>query len=227
MLLIGYARVSVTTNGGDSLDAQRDAIKAWSDEQGHELLYVRVDDGRSGTLGEEDRAGLADALHDIEGEGRALVVHRLDRLARELHVQEAILAKAWELGANVYSTIEGEILRDDPDDPMRTFVRQVMGAAAQLERGIVVARMQGGRKRRRRQGGYIGGDLPYGYRLEKAQLLPEPEQQLIIKRVKGLRTRNASKWTYQRIADKLNAESISAPAGGRWHAMTVQRISTR
>ena len=35
-------------------------------------------------------------------------------------------------------------MRDDPDDPMLTFVRQVMGASAQLERGMIRARMQGG-----------------------------------------------------------------------------------
>ena len=55
--------------------------------------------------------------------------------------------------------------------PMRTFVRQVMGAAAQLERGLVAARMQGGRRRSASKGGYLGGKVPYGYALENGKLV--------------------------------------------------------
>jgi DNA invertase Pin-like site-specific DNA recombinase len=230
MKLIGYVRTSVQGKG-DSLEAQTEAITAWCKEQGHELLYVRRDDGRSGTLDSSERAGLATALSDLaEQAAEGLVMHRLDRLGRALHVQEAILARVWEHGGHVWSAVEGEVLRDDPDDPMRTFARQVMGAAAQLERGMIVARMQGGRRRRRKQGGYIGGDATYGYRLAeergtgKKRLVPAPKQQQVIRRVKGLRTRG---WTYQRIADKLNRDRVPAPAGGRWYAMTVQRATTR
>src|SRR6266542_3824998 len=99
MISIGYARVSVSTGNGDSLDAQAEAIADWCAREGHELLAVHDDDGRSGTLDHHERGGLAAALADLEvpdgDDGRILVVHRLDRLARELHVQEAILAKAW------------------------------------------------------------------------------------------------------------------------------------
>lgn len=238
--LLGYTRLSVAQdkdkgNGkaySDSLDAQADAIKAWCKEHGHRLVDTQPDDGRSGTLDEGGRTGLAAALNQLEaGQADGLVVHRLDRLARALHVQEAILAKVWALDGHVFSTVEGEVLRDDPDDPMRTFVRQVMGAAAQLERGIVVARMQGGRKRRKRQGGYIGGDVPYGYRLgEDGQLVPVPDQQHVISYVTGLRTRG---WTYQKIADKLNRPTkrnpkvVPGPSGGKWYPMTLQRIIAR
>ena len=34
---------------------------------------------------------------------------------------------------------QGEILPDDPEDPMRTAMHQMMGAFAQLDRGMTVA----------------------------------------------------------------------------------------
>jgi hypothetical protein len=61
--------------------------------------------------------------------------HRLDRLGRALHVQEAIFARVWQQDdRHVFSAVEGEVKRDEPADPMRTYVRQVMSAASQPER---------------------------------------------------------------------------------------------
>ena len=121
---------------------------------------------------------LAAALAALEADADALVVANIDRLARALHVQEAVLAKAWAAGARVFSVTDGEILKDDPTDPMRTFVRQVMGAAAQLERGMVVARMQGGRRRLAAAGRHIGGTVPYGSSLaDDGALVPVADEQ--------------------------------------------------
>lgn len=49
----------------------------------------------SGALPVHERPGLLAALEALEAdEAHGLVVHRLDRLARELHVQEAALVHA-------------------------------------------------------------------------------------------------------------------------------------
>ncbi len=88
----------------------------------------------------EDRPGLGAALVALEsGEAEGLIVHRLDRLARELHVQKVALAHAWNVGDHVcvFEVVEGEVPRDDPNDPHRRFLRQVVGAAAELERGLI------------------------------------------------------------------------------------------
>lgn len=119
-----------------------------------------------------DRPGLAEALSLIGPEGfDGLVVHSQDRLARALHVQEAVFAEVWRHGRRVYTALDGEIVQDDPDDPMRTFVRQVMGAVNELQRRQVIANMRRGRREKARQGGYTGGFARrYGYRLVKGQL---------------------------------------------------------
>lgn len=69
-----------------------------------------------------DRPGLAEALsllasHELDG----LIVHSQDRLARALHIQEAVFAEVWRHEKQVFTTLDGEIAEDDPDDSMRTF----------------------------------------------------------------------------------------------------------
>lgn len=221
MKLVAYLRVSVA-NHSDSLDAQAEAIRAWAESEGHEIVGTHSDDGISGTRGADEREGLALAIASIVYNGaEGLAVHRLDRLARELHLQEAILAKVWDAGGCIFEVIGGEVLADDPTDPMRTFARQVCGAARQLERGTIVARMQGGRRRARAAGRHVGGSRPYGYEIEPdtRNLIPIAEEQAVIRRVVELRQ---SDETFRAIAETLEHEGA-----GKWSAMKVRRVWER
>jgi DNA invertase Pin-like site-specific DNA recombinase len=186
--LVGYVRQSVA-NGGDSLEAQADAIRAWAKAEGHRIVASFEDDGISGTLDETERPGLSLALAMLEdGEADGIIVHRLDRLARRLHVSEAIFAKVWRWGGHVFAVDGGEVIEADSSDPMRVFVRQVLGATAELERNMVVARVQRGRQRAAEQGRYLGGSIPYGYRLadDRKTLVEIPEEQALVKRIRKL-----------------------------------------
>lgn len=237
--VVGYARTSV--EDGDSIDAQREAIAKWADEHGHRLLDIYCDDGESGAVGADERPGLAAALAALEepGERGLLVVHRLDRLGRALHVQEAALAVAWGQGARVYSAVEGEVLQDDPDDPMRKAMRQMAGVFAELERNLIRARMRGGRRRARAEGRHLGGDRPYGFGVVDEvedgrpvrRLVPVPEEQRIIGRITHWRGRRDRRgrltWPYARIADRLNSEGVPGPGGKAWYPMAVYRVHRR
>lgn len=181
--------------------------------------------------GIEDRPGLAAAIVSLEQDVAAgLVVHRIDRLARELHVQEVALANAWSVGAHVsvFEAAEGgEVKRDDPDDPHRRFLRQVMGAAAELERGLIKARLHGGRRRKARGGGYIGGKPlhpKFGYTLVDGTYEPLAYEQATIKRILGLRDDGA---TWAAVAAELTRTGTPPPAGADWYPMTARRIAQR
>lgn len=232
MRLVIYARTSTHNGAGsDSLAAQADACRAWAAEHGHTAIAVHRDQALSGSLGIEGRPGLAAALIDLEqGTADGIVVHRVDRLARELHVQEVALAHAWAVGDHVavFEAAEGgEIKRDDPADPHRRFLRQVMGAAAELERGLIKARLHGGRRRKAAKGGYVGGRRlhpKYGYRLVDGVYEPQEDEQAVIRRLLDLRAGGA---TYATVADTLNVDEIPTPSGAEWYPMTVRRIELR
>ncbi len=84
-----------------------------------------------GGNGLDAREALPDAVAEVrEHRATGLVVYRLDRLARDLILQETLLAEIANLGGRVFSTIPGEqdVIEDDPDDPSRRLIRQVLGA---------------------------------------------------------------------------------------------------
>jgi DNA invertase Pin-like site-specific DNA recombinase len=224
--VVGYARVSTKQQAvSDSIAAQVEAIRKWAGRNGHEVVTVYRDNGKSGMLDAVDRPGLIGALNALEaGHAEALVVHRLDRLARALHVQEAVLSRVWAESADVWEVVGSfKVLRDDPDDPMRTFVRQVMGAAQQLERGMTVARMQGGRRRKSDNGGYVGGIVRYGWRVEgegrDAVLVEVESEQLVLARMRKLSREDVP---LRRIAAMLNEDGVPTRRGGIWRHTTIR-----
>lgn len=232
MKLAAYVRTSSHNGAGaDSLEAQEEVCRAWAQEQGHEVVEVHRDEALSGGLDVEGRPGLAAALVAVaDGQVDGLVVHRIDRLARELHVQEVALAHVWSAGEHVkvFEVAEGgEVKRNDPNDPQRKFLRQVMGAAAELERGMIAARLQGGRRRKAARGGYIGGKRlhpRYGYELAVGMYMADAREQGVIDRMRKHRGEGA---TWAAIADALNADAIAPPSGASWYPMTVRRILHR
>jgi DNA invertase Pin-like site-specific DNA recombinase len=230
--LVGYARVSSAGQAlhGVSVPEQERAVREWCAVNGHDLVAIHVDNGISGKLSAEDRPALAAALLDIEADrADGLVVTSLDRLARELTHQEAALATIWSAGGRAFEVIHGEILRDDPRDPMRTFVRQVMGAAAQLEASMIRARLPRGRALKHARGGFAGGrTVPYGQMVDgvgrDAMRTADPECVAIIERI---RQERAAGTTLAATAQGLNADAVVTPRGGRWHSMSVKRIAER
>ena len=130
---------------------QEKACRSWAKANGHKIVATFTDAGISGSKDISDRPGLSAAIDTLRPPPRAtgLIVAKLDRLARALHVQESVLQVVWRAGGSVFTADTGEVLQDDPDDPMRTFVCQVVGGVAQLERSLIAERMRDGRNAKR------------------------------------------------------------------------------
>lgn len=225
--LIGYRRVS-TVGQVDryGLPAQETDLRAYA-RGAFRLVRIETDDAKSGTLPADERPALVAALKAIRaGEAAGLLVPGdLDRLARELIVQEAILSQVWKAGGVVHTTTRGEIDPDDPDDPMRTAIRQFMGVIAQLDRALIAKRMRNGRKAKAAAGGYAGyGSPAFGERSVNKELVTDEREAAVTARMRELR---AGGMSYQRIAEQLNAEGLESKRGGVWHSQTVARVLER
>src|SRR5262245_26704908 len=228
MRVVAYVRVSTDRQPerGSRLEVQEQAGRAWPRLHGHRLVAVHRDEGVSGSNGVEDRTGLPLALSDLrDRRADAVVIARLDRLARSLTTQEAILAKVWQLGGRMFTVEGGEVLPDDPDDPMRTAMRQMVGVLSQLERSMITKRMRDGRAVKRASGGYCGDGSPaFGWQAVDGELVPVEAEQATVARARALR---ASGLSLRAVADQLHAEGHHAKRGGRWHPRTLGRILAR
>ena len=223
---IGYIRVSSTTQiDGYGLAAQEQDVRRCAKVHGLKLAGVIRDEGVPGSIEAVDRPGLAEALAMIEGgEAQVLLVPKLDRLARKLTIQEAALAQVWRHGGRVIACDQGDVAEDDPDDPMRTAMRQMVGVFSQLERAMIVARLRRGRRMKAELGGRAVGAAPFGHIATEGRLVEDEVEQRVIARMMEMRKDGQS---LREIARALNEEGVRPKRGGRWHPATVSRVVER
>jgi DNA invertase Pin-like site-specific DNA recombinase len=189
------------------------------------VLAILRDEGISGTTEATERPGLSEALEQLrDGGTKVLVIPSLDRLARSLTAQEAALAHVWKIGARVFTVDSGEVLQDDPEDPMRTAMRQMMGVFAQLERGMINARLRRGRREKAERDGYAYGSPRYGTRAEGGELVSDPDEAKAVAYARRLRKEGKS---LRDIATALTEQGYKPKRGKAWHPQVVARILER
>jgi DNA invertase Pin-like site-specific DNA recombinase len=236
--VIGYGRTSSknTKDQEESRPAQEKAIRAWAKAHGHKLIRTEWDEGVSGRNGLKEREGLPDALNAIRaGEADGLVVRELDRLSRDLIVQETVLADLWAIRpeVEVYSTRAEEQRNcsrtDDPEEWERKYMRRQLGLVAELVRDLTVARLRRGKRAKAARGGFVGGRPPFGWKAQDKELVEDPEEQVTLARIRELHSEGRSLRT---IAFTLDAEGHKPRPGKRrktetWHPTTLARIVAR
>ena len=226
MRLIGYTRSSDAREQEESHASQETTIRAWARANGHRI--TRVISEPAGTRGTTTkRPGWADVLNALEdGQGDGVVVRELERLSRDVLVQEQLMRDAWELDREVLSTAPSEAdLRDDPEDPTRRLIRIIIGAVHAHNRDMTVLRLQRGKRRKQQRGGFLGGTPRYGYQAIEGELAPDPIEQDSIWRIRVLHQEGGL--SLREIIVALEGEGIPAKRGGAWHPTTVARVLRR
>lgn len=228
--IVGYARVS--TKGqldAYGLDTQWSDIEHFAERFEFELVTRREDGAKTGSLPLEQRPGLLAALEDIQaGDVAGIVCGRLDRFARELTIQEAALKYVWDAGGQCWTADVGEWMRDDPDDPMRTAMRQMAGVFAQLDRAMIAKRLRDGMKAKRAAGKHATGQYRYGThgvgRGRERDAGVNPDEQGAVEIVKSMK---AAGHTYRAIATALNESGINPRRAAAWSPAVVWNIANR
>jgi len=227
MKAVCYLRISTEGQAeGMGLDVQRQTVQRWCDQNGYEIVGIFHDE-TSGTNGLEHRLGLAQALAKMPDEADTLVIPRLDRLARDLVLSEQLLNEVWASGGNVVSCAQGEgDLRNDPEDPSRALIRQVLGAVSAYKRAMIVLRMKRGRMAKAAAGGFATGSPPFGWESDGEGGLREvASQQAAIRDIIKMREQGSS---LQKIADELNNRGEPTKRkGGKWYPATVNAVVRR
>lgn len=215
--ILGYLRVSGASQiERDGFPRQLAAIQSYCAAKGFYLVQVFEERGVSGTLDLDQRPALQNLYARLEETGIVhIIVEKLDRVARDLMVQETIMGDLNRKGIELISTAEPDLCGNDPS---RVLIRQIFGALAQWDRAMINMRMNGARKRIRDSGGKAEGVYPYGEdpkRPEEAETLAL----MLYMRKEGD--------TYDRIAHRLNTLGWRGREGGEWKMPTVGKILRR
>lgn len=159
-----FAYLRVSGRGqieGDGFTRQLEAVKHYS--QAHDISIARVfrEEGVCGATELENRPALMSLLDALLANGTKLVlIERLDRLARDLMVQETIIGDLRKRGFELISVTEPDLLQNDPT---RVLMRQIFGAIAQYEKSMIVAKLRGARQRMKAKSGKCEGRKSFGH----------------------------------------------------------------
>jgi DNA invertase Pin-like site-specific DNA recombinase len=211
-----YSYIRVSGRGqlrGDGFTRQSSAIERYCAANGHQLVQTFREKAVSGATDMADRPAWREMVGDILANGvKVIVIERLDRLARDLMVQEHIIADCQKRGITLLSTAEPDLCSSDPT---RILMRQILGAVAAYDKAMIVLKLRGARERKRATTGRCEGAKPYG---------ELPGERAVLEHMQALRASGA---TLTAIAADLNGTGVKPRRGARWFPKSVSRILER
>lgn len=195
-------------------EAQRTAIKDWAQREGITIAEWFVERAVSGAADPTKREGLTAAVAAIKAHRAAwLVVHESSRLARDVDLAGYYRTVVRMAGGAVVTT-DGE-----GKSHLENRVRDLLG---EQERREIAARTRRAMAVLRDQGMRISRYAPLGFKFVRGRLVPDEHERRIVGRIKRL---IRAGWTYQRIADRLNATVPPRKGSRRWWPASVWLVS--
>jgi len=143
-----------------------------------------------------------------------LIVARFDRLSRD-YATLAVLERQLERhGVRVVSTAE-----ENGDGPVADYMRGNLALVAQLERALIRQRFDLAKSKGRREGRYVEGVVPYGYRRgEGGRLEVDEPRAALVRRIFAAAKAGTGPGA---IARQLNEEGVAAPRAKAWNRQTI------
>jgi site-specific DNA recombinase len=183
----GYVRVSTEMQvERDALKNQVQALEAYATAH---ALNIRLYTEEGISAKDTDRPKLQELLADVRaGRVRSIVVSKLDRISRSL-ADLLDLMRLFDEHEVKFVSLRDNI---DTSGPVGRFMLHILGAIAELERGITAERVAEDMKLRARRGNWNGGLAPYGRRMEDGQLQVVPEEADILHRMRKLLLENGA-----------------------------------
>ena len=234
--VILYARLSVTTEESVSIERQLHAMTKLAEARDWTIVGQHVDDGVSASkVRPEERPGWR-AVLDYEGPLDAVMVWKIDRLARRvldfLHADEALQRR----GAGIVAV-------EDPVDmttPQGRAFATMLAVFGEMEAAAISSRVKAARKTLLQLGRRAGGKPPYGWMNTPNPdgpgmvLVRDPERighvaTLAEKAIAGASLYSLTKWLESegvapRPRRAPGSPASSKPVSARWHPASVEAI---
>jgi putative DNA-invertase from lambdoid prophage Rac len=192
--IVAYCRVSsdAQAEDGQSLDVQQRQLEGWAMQRGRPLAGVFIEAGVSGAVPFQERPEGAKLWADLQ-RGDTLVAAKLDRMFRSaadcLAVVEAFKAR----GVSLFLLDLNGGADDVSGNGIARLFLTIVSAFAEFERDRIGERIRATKRQQKARGEYLGGKAPFGFAYDADKMLvPVPEQQKELRRIKRLATRGLS-----------------------------------
>ena len=219
-----YLRVSSAGQlDGHGFERQQNAVDRFAAPNGFRIVEA-FRDAHTGT--HEARPGFSAMLGAIKANGvRHVLIERLDRFAREIGVQLALLGILQQNGVTLIEASTGrDVTTAMHDDPMAKALVSIQGVFHQAEKELLVRKLRQARDAKRAAQGRCEGVRPYG------QDPCRPEEIEVVRLIKRLRRKNSrtgARRGYGAIAAELNQRCVPTRNGGPWSRSSVRAVLAR
>ena len=177
-----YTRVSTSMQvDGYSLDAQRDKLRKYAEYEDMVVAGEYSDEGFSGKniQGRHEFQRMLQDIQDCKDGVEYVLVFKLSRFGRNAADVLNSLQLMQDFGVNLICVEDGI---DSSKDSGKLMI-SVLSAVAEIERENIRTQTMAGREQKAREGKWNGGFAPYGYRLEKGELLIAEDEVDVIRTI--------------------------------------------
>jgi DNA invertase Pin-like site-specific DNA recombinase len=225
MRVFGYTRVSTDEQrDGASLAEQERKIGAVATFHGYDAPTV-VTDVISGSVALQERPKGKPFWQSLQ-RGDTVIVSKLDRVFRSAEDALTTARILQERGVNLILTDMG--VEPVTGNGISKLFFTLLAGFAEFERWRIKERANEGRAGKLAKGGHIGGDAPFGWRVEgtgKGATLVEVEaEQATIARARELQAEAGS---LRKLSARLAAEGHLDRQGKAFHPVKLERILKR
>ena len=191
MAVYGYLRVSTIRQAdeGESLEVQRRTVQGYALMHGLSVDEVFVERGVSGSKPIRERPEGGRLLGTAKS-GDVVITPKLDRMFRSALDALDVLASLKDRGVSLHMIDLGG---DVTGNGISKLVFTILSAVAEAERDRTRERITEVKRDQKARNRYLGGAIPFGYRLDaQGELVPHEEEQAAIHEARVLRSRGAS-----------------------------------
>lgn len=211
-----YARFSSDNQRSESIDAQVRAMEAYCKQRHYVIVNTYIDEAKSATT--DRRPAFQEMIADSRNHSfDILLVHKLDRFARNRYDSAVYKRELKKNGVAVYSVLEN--LDDSPESIIMEAVLE--GMSEYYSQNLAREVMKGMRETAL-QGKHTGGKPPLGYDVdEQKKLVINPQEAKVVKLIFSMYGNGEG---YSAILKKLHDEGYKTKRGEEFRKNSLYSI---
>lgn len=170
-----YARYSSDKQNEQSIEGQLRVCQDFAKRNDIIILDTYIDRAMTGT--NDKRAEFQRMIKDSEKHNFEIVlVYKLDRFSRNKYETAMHKKTLRDNGVKIVSAME-----NIPDTPEGIILESLLEGMAEYYSAELAQKVRRGRNESRQKGNYVGGGVPYGYKVENKKLVINSEEAEIVK----------------------------------------------
>ncbi len=206
MAIIGYIFLATEKFGQMSLEEQQRALMAYGRDQGRQVTEVYVEQGVSIRLALVNRPEGRKMIEEARG-GDTLVVAKVAYILGSSREASTLLADLRAREVSMYCLDLAEDITCDHErrlavsDGGAVLIQKLLAAVSLCDSSRHGEAIREAKRNRKRAGKYLGGPVPFGWRVDDdGHLVQNSEEQRVIREMRQMRE---DRWSFRAISGKV------------------------